>query len=841
MSDRIQVSARVRRRSPTESATNSPMVVTTANDFFSASEPYVMIQPSTSTTGRDSGDSGKVYTLDQVYGPNADQRLIYDKVARPLFDDFVNGINVTILAYGLTGSGKTYTMLGEMDGDHAGIVPRVLLDIFREIGDADFRVKLSCVELYKEELRDLISDELELSGGNKPKLRLVGDTTTKNATMIQNLHELDITDANAGFALLQRCLAKRKTLSTKLNARSSRSHTIFTVHLFKQTGPSQFRVSKMNLVDLAGSEDIIKSGATDLGAREAGSINQSLLTLGKVINALSEGKEPRHVPYRESKLTRLLQGSIGGRTKTALIATVSPAKLNVLETMSTLNYASKAKNIRNLPQSCADSDVVLKKTKVKEMSAEICRLHRDLLASKGKDNSIRISVQNYDAVNRRVAELTTDVRERDTEIAGLKAKLAAKDEELESANGTLASVQEQCLKFQQDNETRAKEAYAMRQELLLIRDKYSSQRERVSLVTGHGVQGILHEINNMVDHVRQLTKVLLAVKEIPGSVREALDAAQRKLHSRFDHFSAQLTHELDSLDRTLIESLDLGKLDAAAGQMDFSDDLERMDAAGGAFSEFLSSSHLRPDSPLARKFIDSMQDAINSAHETMKAEALRQIAAGLDRCLETAANDSISNIKTNTMEYMQDQLKKVSEANLASQQTVSVASESITEKATDARRCLGEFRAAVPDCARGAAGQTKEKCLHAATTVFSDISEAMGATLNKVHSQATVDADTANKLIESTSLTLAQGLGKTEHSLKIFDASLSELQRSPAQWKRPASSPATRLPLRLPLRVINGGRSPETKKRRTDPLCRSPLAHTEPLSRIPSLHPHTNE
>jgi kinesin family member 11 len=156
----------------------------------------------------------------------------------------------------------------------------------------------------------------------------------------------------------------------------SRSHTVFTVTVYLKEateGEDMLRVGKLNLVDLAGSESIGRSGAKNDRAREAGMINQSLLTLGRVINALVERSQ--HVPYRESKLTRLLQDSLGGRTKTCIIATISPAKVNIDETISTLDYASKAKSIHNKPQI---NQTMTKRTLIKEYVTEIQKLKGDL-------------------------------------------------------------------------------------------------------------------------------------------------------------------------------------------------------------------------------------------------------------------------------------------------------------------------------------------------------------------------------------------------------------------------------------------------------------------------------
>ncbi|RKP29341.1 kinesin-domain-containing protein, partial [Metschnikowia bicuspidata] len=389
MSDNIQVVVRCRARNQKEVDARSPSIVVLPDPVFSRDSPYISVNvcPDSNSSNAISGlhaglhKSQKRFTVDQVYGPGADQALLFEKVAFPLFQDFLQGTNVTILAYGQTGSGKTHTMCGDLAGDGAGIIPRILTRLFDSLGP-DSMVKMSCIELYKEELRDLADDALGLASV-KTKLRLVPDLARDaTAPKIQNLCELPVDSAEMALKVVEKCLGKRRVAATKLNDLSSRSHAILSLTLYQELpstlGNPQVRISRMNLVDLAGSEDVNKSGAVNERAREAGSINQSLLALGKVINCLSEGKDPKHVPYRESKLTRLLQGLLGGNTKTVLIATVSPAQINASETFSTLNYASKAKNIKNLPQLIQDSELVLKRVLLGDLSRHIARLTRDM-------------------------------------------------------------------------------------------------------------------------------------------------------------------------------------------------------------------------------------------------------------------------------------------------------------------------------------------------------------------------------------------------------------------------------------------------------------------------------
>ncbi|ORZ00902.1 kinesin related protein 2, partial [Syncephalastrum racemosum] len=268
------------------------------------------------------------------------------EVAQPILDQVLMGYNCTIFAYGQTGTGKTYTMEGELaehngkPTNRAGIIPRAIHALFESL-DADqseYSVKVSLCELYNEELRDLLSQS-----DDQRTLRIFEDPSG-SGVIVQGIEETIISSAAEAIRVMENGSRNRSTAATRCNEKSSRSHCIFTltVHI-KETvpgGEEVLKVGKLNLVDLAGSENISRSGAEQARAREAGMINQSLLTLGRVINQLVE--RSAHVPYRESKLTRLLKDSLGGRTKTCIIATVSIAKMNQEEIVSTLDYASRA-------------------------------------------------------------------------------------------------------------------------------------------------------------------------------------------------------------------------------------------------------------------------------------------------------------------------------------------------------------------------------------------------------------------------------------------------------------------------------------------------------------------
>ncbi|XP_018516291.1 kinesin-like protein KIF11 isoform X2 [Lates calcarifer] len=380
------------------------------------------------TGGMNDKASRKTYTFDMVFGPAAKQIDVYRSVVCPILDEVIMGYNCTVFAYGQTGTGKTFTMEGERSPDEqftweedplAGIIPRTLHQIFEKLSEngTEFSVKVSLLEIYNEELFDLLSPSEDVT----ERLQLFDDPRNKRGVVVKGLEEVTVHNKDEVYQILERGSAKRRTASTLMNAYSSRSHSVFsvTIHMKEITldGEELVKIGKLNLVDLAGSENIGRSGAVDKRAREAGNINQSLLTLGRVITALVE-KRP-HVPYRESKLTRILQDSLGGRTKTSIIATVSPSSSNLEETLSTLEYASRAKNIMNKPEV---NQKLTKRTLIKEYTEEIERLKRDLAATRDK-NGVYLSAENYEGMMGQITAHEEQVAEYNDRIAAMEEEL----------------------------------------------------------------------------------------------------------------------------------------------------------------------------------------------------------------------------------------------------------------------------------------------------------------------------------------------------------------------------------------------------------------------------------
>ncbi|XP_077004689.1 kinesin-like protein KIF27 isoform X2 [Tamandua tetradactyla] len=336
----------------------------------------------------------RVFTFDFVFGKNSTQDEVYNTCIKPLVSSLIEGYNATVFAYGQTGSGKTYTIGGGhvasvVDGQK-GIIPRAIQEIFQNISEnstIDWNIKVSYIEVYKEELRDLLELETSLKD-----LHIREDE--KGNTVIVGAKECQVESEDEVMSLLEMGNAARHTGTTQMNEHSSRSHAIFTITICRverntevaEDGPWQCPrhiVSKFHFVDLAGSERVTKTGNTGERFKESIQINSGLLALGNVISALGDPRrKSSHVPYRDAKITRLLKDSLGGSAKTVMITCVSPSSYDFDESLNSLKYANRARNIRNKPMVnfSPESD------RIDEMELEI-KLLREALQSQQASTS----------------------------------------------------------------------------------------------------------------------------------------------------------------------------------------------------------------------------------------------------------------------------------------------------------------------------------------------------------------------------------------------------------------------------------------------------------------------
>lgn len=307
----------------------------------------------------------------------ATQEQVFNDLGTDVVDCAFQGYNACVFAYGQTGSGKTYTMMGNSnDMEQQGLVPRICRSLFSrmKVGQEEgtgYKTEVSYLEIYNERVRDLLGPQ---NIGHALRVR----EHRIHGPYVENLSQHPVIDFNEIHNCMIRGNQERTTASTNMNDTSSRSHAIFTI-TFVQAGfsnnmPSE-TVSKIHLVDLAGSERANSTGATGQRLKEGAHINKSLVTLGSVISSLAEmanpaGSKKFYIPYRDSTLTWLLKDSLGGNSKTIMIAAISPADVNYSETLSTLRYANRAKNIINKPTINEDSNVRL----IRELREEISSL-----------------------------------------------------------------------------------------------------------------------------------------------------------------------------------------------------------------------------------------------------------------------------------------------------------------------------------------------------------------------------------------------------------------------------------------------------------------------------------
>ncbi|KAH9693221.1 kinesin-like protein KIN-7I [Citrus sinensis] len=343
------------------------------------------------------------YTFDRVFGCECPTRQVYEEAAKEVTLSVVNGINSTFFAYGQTSSGKTYTM--------GGITENAIQDIYDYIDthqEREFVLKFSAMEIYNESVRDLLSTD-------STPLRLLDDP--EKGTVVERLTEETLTDMSHLMELLAVCEAQRQIGETALNETSSRSHQILRLTIessareYLGAGNSSILSASVNFVDLAGSERASQTLNAGARLKEGSHINRSLLTLGTVIRKLSKGRNA-HIPYRDSKLTRILQNSLGGNARTAIICTMSPARSHVEQSRNTLLFASCAKEVATNAQV---NVVMSDKALVKQLQKELARLENEMknLQSTPKKcdfTLLKEKEQVIEEMDRQIRELT---KERD--------------------------------------------------------------------------------------------------------------------------------------------------------------------------------------------------------------------------------------------------------------------------------------------------------------------------------------------------------------------------------------------------------------------------------------------
>jgi centromeric protein E len=396
------------------------------------------------------------YAFDRVFDESTNNKQVYEATTSKIVRDVLGGMNGTVFAYGQTSSGKTHTMHGS--ADELGVIPLAIKDVFdavrRHANDREFLIRVSYLEIYNEKMVDLLA-ESEESANASAELSIREDKD--RGTYVHGLKEEIVTTPSQVLSLLDFGTSRRHVGATNMNAHSSRSHTIFRMIVESRAinasamettegGETQAKdhpgggggggvlVSTLNLVDLAGSERVSKTGAEGQRAKEGAHINKSLMTLGVVINKLSEGVESKggHIPYRDSKLTRILQPALGGNSKTAIVCAMTPATTHCDESHSTLRFASRAKRVVN---KAMVNEVINGAT-----NAMVKRQQREIAALKARleaEGCSKVDDKAIEALRRRLAEADREkqlmalaiedgeekAKERESKIAQLEKRV----------------------------------------------------------------------------------------------------------------------------------------------------------------------------------------------------------------------------------------------------------------------------------------------------------------------------------------------------------------------------------------------------------------------------------
>ncbi|KAJ6639116.1 Chromosome-associated kinesin KIF4, partial [Pseudolycoriella hygida] len=437
----VQVAVRVRPLVATELSRGcKDIVIKTIN------EPQVVVQSSSKTSD--------MYTFNYVFGQHETQEMVYSNAVKPLVLKLLKGYNVTILAYGQTGSGKTHTMGTSFDGhldEQLGVIPRAVTDIFEHIermSDHEFEVCCSFMELYQEQLYDLLS--------TKERDQNIVDIREENKEIIiPNLTEVAVKSVEETTNCLVKGSSGKAVASTAMNETSSRSHAVFTItiQMLNKNDPNSSTKSKFHLVDLAGSERSKKTKATGDRFKEGVKINQGLFALGNVISALGGADKRSHISYRDSKLTRLLQDSLGGNSVTLMIACISPADYNIEETINTLRYADRAKQIKNKPIVNQDP----KAAEINRMHEIIQKLRLELLAKGESNGAGQVDSAELYRLKEELAReqensklLTTRLEEMLHDVVNMQYRLNETEEMSEKLISKTKLIKEKCFELNEN-------------------------------------------------------------------------------------------------------------------------------------------------------------------------------------------------------------------------------------------------------------------------------------------------------------------------------------------------------------------------------------------------------
>ncbi|XP_029358135.1 kinesin heavy chain [Echeneis naucrates] len=529
---------------------------------------------------------GKSYVFDQVFPTNTTQEQVYNTCAKQIVRDVLAGYNGTIFAYGQTSSGKTHTMEGNLhDPQGMGIIPRIAEDIFEHIFAMDenleFHIKVSYFEIYMDKIRDLL---------DVTKINLSVHEDKNRVPYVKGCTERFVTSPEEVMDVIDEGKANRHVAVTNMNEHSSRSHSIFLINIKQEHVEMEQKLSgKLYLVDLAGSEKVSKTGAEGAVLDEAKNINKSLSALGNVISALAEGTKS-HVPYRDSKMTRILQDSLGGNCRTTMFICCSPSSYNDLETKSTLMFGQRAKTIRNtvsvnleLTAEQWKRKYEKEKEKNRSMKETIQRLEAELdRRRKGDDDDVvdqhersegaplevaeseepvldigspcspcsvassivvHISEEERHKYEEEIRKLYKQLDDKDDEInhqsqmvEKLKEQMLNQEELLASSRGDSEKVQSELCRLQTENDsakTEVKEVLQALEELAVNYDQKSLEVEEKSMQN----KLLAEELAKKMGHLMALEADLSRIQEVSSQQRKRIAEILNGLMRELSEFS----------------------------------------------------------------------------------------------------------------------------------------------------------------------------------------------------------------------------------------------------------------------------------------------------------------
>ncbi|XP_065493804.1 kinesin heavy chain [Caloenas nicobarica] len=557
---------------------------------------------------------GKPYVFDRVLPPNTTQEQVYNACAKQIVKDVLEGYNGTIFAYGQTSSGKTHTMEGKLhDPQLMGIIPRIAHDIFDHIYSMDenleFHIKVSYFEIYLDKIRDL----LDVS-----KTNLAVHEDKNRVPYVKGCTERFVSSPEEVLDVIDEGKANRHVAVTNMNEHSSRSHSIFLINIKQENVETEKKLSgKLYLVDLAGSEKVSKTGAEGAVLDEAKNINKSLSALGNVISALAEGTKT-HVPYRDSKMTRILQDSLGGNCRTTIVICCSPSVFNEAETKSTLMFGQRAKTIKNtvsvnLELTAEEWKKKYEKEKDKNKSLKNVIQHLELELNRWRNGEAvpedeQISAKDQknlepcdntpiiDNITPVVASISTEEKQKyDDEIASLYRQLDDKDDEINQQSQLAEKLKQQMLDQEELLASTRRDYEKIQEELTRLQIENEAAKDEVKEVL-QALEELAVNYDQKSQEVEDKTRTNEQLTDELAQKSSALTATQRELGQLQELSNHQKKRATEILNLLL---KDLGEIGGIIG----TNDVKTLADVNGVIEEEFT---------MARLYISKMKSEVKS-------------------------------------------------------------------------------------------------------------------------------------------------------------------------------------------------------------------------------------